>query len=999
MSRYRHRRLHLLTLALLLSTVYSLPSALAQDTRTVPEPVFPPTCTTLTAQLSIISGQPSSNTAFDTTRIQTALNACASGKAVELASSGTNYAYLITDFTIPNGVTLLIDPGVTVFASTIPSTLGDANCGTVTASAITSGGCSTLITVGNNNPSSGSGIMGYGVIDMRGSSPLLNSSGTPLPNLYPSLCTTFSFNCLTLYAYSTNPLGIQHVYTALLAQQASNFTLYKTTFKNATGFNIRWQGNDGSSTQTTGFTVWGVKILSGFNILNTDGIDPVNNSNNISIVNTSISNGDDDIAIGAEEYGYPISNITVSNLHTYDGLGFSIGSHIPGGVSNVAVNNMNMYGSTLYNTSTVTTVNNGIQFKSAADRGNIVNNVQITNVCMQNMVNPIRFFTNYVSNPSPNTFIPQYTNIGLHNVTVLANSNGNGGAGNFEFQGYDANHINTITLDNLNVLGTPNTATHGSLYTTLTSGPGPVVPASLQTIDTGNAGMTYINKITNPTEAAYACSAANFPLILGELFASTATATNLQTVPTISYSPTSSITLNAVVEPAELELPALTQPIYFYDALTGSTAIGNVALGLNGSNGTLAQFTVTGASVGAHTYTAQYPADSNYAATPFGSVTFTVTTAPSTTTLVLSPNPIAAGNPLTLTATVTETGATPTGTVTFYNGTTVVGTGVLASGIATLTLSNLTIGQACSLTATYAGGGNYAGSSSAAQPCTVVAPVATTLILTASPNPLPITSSTLLTAKVTSTTGSPTGSVIFSSNGTQNAPAQTVTGGTATLNASFLTVGSYAFTATYIPTGIFGTSASNTVTVVVDAPVTVTASATNPATINPGASATSTLTFTPNAGFTGAIALTCASPVAYITCTITTPPPAITTTAPTTAVATISVAATYGHLAVPQLRPTRSSRIAFAIFLPLTALLLLPLVYRNRNTKLRNRHIGLLSLFLVLGGLSTAITACGGGTPSSSSTGTPPPAGNQTLTFTTTVGSYTANTPLTVTIN
>jgi hypothetical protein len=45
-----------------------------QDTRTVAEPSFPPTCITLAAQLTITAGEPSSETAFDTTRIESALN-------------------------------------------------------------------------------------------------------------------------------------------------------------------------------------------------------------------------------------------------------------------------------------------------------------------------------------------------------------------------------------------------------------------------------------------------------------------------------------------------------------------------------------------------------------------------------------------------------------------------------------------------------------------------------------------------------------------------------------------------------------------------------------------------------------------------------------------------------------------------------------------------------------------------------------------------------------
>ena len=111
-------------------------TANAQDTRTVTEPVFPATCTTLQAQQAIVSGEPASETSFDTSRLQSALNGCLKGQAVELQTSGSNNAFLIQPITIPTGVTLLADGGVTVFASRNPADYqntasGAETCGTV----------------------------------------------------------------------------------------------------------------------------------------------------------------------------------------------------------------------------------------------------------------------------------------------------------------------------------------------------------------------------------------------------------------------------------------------------------------------------------------------------------------------------------------------------------------------------------------------------------------------------------------------------------------------------------------------------------------------------------------------------------------------------------------------------------------------------------------------------------------------------------------------------
>src|SRR5580693_5944661 len=73
---------------LLLSSVcLSLAPVMAQDTRSVSEPSFAPSCTVLTAQLASVNGDlpPASENSFDTGRIQTAINNCPSGQAVELA--------------------------------------------------------------------------------------------------------------------------------------------------------------------------------------------------------------------------------------------------------------------------------------------------------------------------------------------------------------------------------------------------------------------------------------------------------------------------------------------------------------------------------------------------------------------------------------------------------------------------------------------------------------------------------------------------------------------------------------------------------------------------------------------------------------------------------------------------------------------------------------------------------------------------------------------------
>src|SRR5262249_1463457 len=88
-----------------------------------------------------------------------------------------------------------------------------------------------------------------------------------------------------------------------------------------------------------------------------------------------------------------------------------------------------------------------------------------------------------------------------------------------------------------------------------------------------------------------------------------------------------------------------------------------------------------------------------------------------TTALTSSVNPSKFGQAVTFTATVTvkpgfATG-TPTGTVSFFNGTTGIGNSSLNSGVATLTTSTLPLGTN-SITAKYSGDANFISSTSPA---------------------------------------------------------------------------------------------------------------------------------------------------------------------------------------------------------------------------------------------------------------------------------------------
>ncbi len=158
-----------------------------------------------------------------------------------------------------------------------------------------------------------------------------------------------------------------------------------------------------------------------------------------------------------------------------------------------------------------------------------------------------------------------------------------------------------------------------------------------------------------------------------------------------------------------------------------------------------------------------------------GTLTISATTVATTTTLTAPANANYGAN-VNLSATVASTGGTPTGTVTFYSGTTSLGTGPLnGAGVATLATAALP-GGTDSLVAAYAGAGNFAASSSSASSITVSA-VAQTITFPA------IASMAYGSAPFTVTATSSAGSTYPVTITVKSGPA-TINGGVVTLTGA-----------------------------------------------------------------------------------------------------------------------------------------------------------------------------------------------------------------------
>ena len=111
---------------------------------------------------------------------------------------------------------------------------------------------------------------------------------------------------------------------------------------------------------------------------------------------------------------------------------------------------------------------------------------------------------------------------------------------------------------------------------------------------------------------------------------------------------------------------------------------------------------------GTYTLTASFtPTDGSTYTTATGIVTLTVSPVAPAIALTSSANPQYVQDPITFTATLTSEVGVPTGAVTFYDGTTPLGTVTLTAGVATLTISSLAIGPH-SITAVYSGSTNFA---------------------------------------------------------------------------------------------------------------------------------------------------------------------------------------------------------------------------------------------------------------------------------------------------
>ncbi len=189
----------------------------------------------------------------------------------------------------------------------------------------------------------------------------------------------------------------------------------------------------------------------------------------------------------------------------------------------------------------------------------------------------------------------------------------------------------------------------------------------------------------------------------------------MSTTTTVVPSPSAStfgqsVTLTATVAPTS----GTDNPDGTVTFICNGIALGSSTVSTTGGVSS-ASMLVTTLPLGSAAITASYGGDTDFlASTSVSAASVTVSQAPTTLGLLSSDAPSAAGQSVTLTAVVfPTTGSGETGTVTFFDQGTAIGTSTVSTGQATLTVSSLPAGDD-SITARYTGDGNFKGSSSMA---------------------------------------------------------------------------------------------------------------------------------------------------------------------------------------------------------------------------------------------------------------------------------------------
>ena len=366
----------------------------------------------------------------------------------------------------------------------------------------------------------------------------------------------------------------------------------------------------------------------------------------------------------------------------------------------------------------------------------------------------------------------------------------------------------TMTVTAINNDGTVDDTYTGTIHITCTD-PACVLPTGNYTFTAADNGThVFASTLTPPlnfnTLGTWTVTVTDTTFKPGTTYTGTSNVVTVITTPTVTLTSTENPVMlgNNTTLTATVSSPYGT-PTGSVTFMDGGTVLGTVPLNASG----VATLTVSFSTAGTHPLTVSYPGAGFFQAANSAVLNEIVQTLGTTLGLTSSVNPVNVGANTVLTATITSTSGTPTGTITFLDGTTVLGTAPLnAGGVATLTVSFSTPGTH-PLTASYPATGPYDAATSPILNETVQT-LTTTLGLTSSVNPVNVNGNTVLTATASSTSGTPTGTITFLDGTTVLGTAPLNPSGVATLTVSFSTPGTHPLTAHYPTTGAYQAATS-----------------------------------------------------------------------------------------------------------------------------------------------------------------------------------------------
>jgi hypothetical protein len=247
-----------------------------------------------------------------------------------------------------------------------------------------------------------------------------------------------------------------------------------------------------------------------------------------------------------------------------------------------------------------------------------------------------------------------------------------------------------------------------------------------------------------------------------------------------------SVTFTATVTSSQGSIPD-GEMVAFYD--------GTTEIGTGTTSGGTASFSTLTLTAKTHVIMGTYSGDSTFSMSS-GTVKQVVDAYSSTTSIVADLSPSTFGQPAEFRATVISKGSQPaTGTVTFEDGTKIIGTGkVYSQGLAILRLTTLSVGTHFVI-GRYNGDANTAKSTSTAV-MQVINGAATSVTVSSKPNASKPGQNVTFTATVSSPSNPTAGTVTFMDGGTTLGTA-TVSSGKATYVTPTLAAGLHTVNAVY----------------------------------------------------------------------------------------------------------------------------------------------------------------------------------------------------------